>query len=165
MVSALVLLTSLAFAADGGTPAAAPPVPAATAVFLVTEKEEDLVKLEQLSAKDRAASKLIVTKMQIGKRYVGAIFVDGYTLPRSRRVGLQADITIVDPNGDNRIERVSAATAKTVDPKLATVLLRPALPMTWGLTDMEGEYTIKLKLFDEVRGESSDSSSKITVFR
>ncbi len=170
MVSALLLLAGLAHATDAGTAARADAgtaanVSPATASFVVVEKEEDLPKLEQLSAKERAASKLVVTRMQIGKRYIGAIFVDGYTVPRSRRIGLQVDVTILDPNGDIRIERVSAAQAKVVGPKLPSVLLRPGLPMTWGLTDLEGEYTIKLKLYDEVRGESSDSSSKITVVR
>ncbi|MFT3835955.1 MAG: hypothetical protein QM723_03030 [Myxococcaceae bacterium] len=171
MLIALLLLAGLAHAGDAGTPAVDAGTPAAanaspaTPAFVVVENQDDLAKLEQLSAKDRAASKTVVTKMQIGKRYVGAIFVDGYTLPRSRRVGLGVDVTIIDPNGDVRIERVSAASTKTMDPKLPTLMLRPPLPMTWGLTDLEGEYTVKLKLYDEVRGESSESRSKITVVR
>lgn len=174
MLSALLLLAGLAHAGDAGTPAAAADagtaaaaanVSSATPAFVVVENQDDLTKLEQLSAKDRAAAKGVVTKMQIGKRYVGAIFVDGYTLPRSRRVGLAVDVTIIDPNGDVRIERVSAASTKTMDPKLPSVMLRPALPMSWGLTDLEGEYTVKVKLYDEVRGESSESRSKITVVR
>jgi hypothetical protein len=170
MATALILFAVLAHATDAGTPAAdagtaAANVSTATPAFVVVENQEDLAKLEQLAPKDRATSKLVVTKMQIGKRYVGAILVDGYTLPRSRRVGLSVDVTIIDPNGDIRIERVSAASAKVVDPKLPTALLRPALPMTWGLTDLEGEYTVKLKLFDEVRGESSEARQKITVVR
>src|SRR5882724_3658288 len=114
MATAVALWAVLAFAIDAGSvaPAGAPPKgdaaakaapdagapaaadksgPAVSPVFLVVENQEDLAKVEQLAPKDRPASKLLVTKMQIGKRYWAAICVDGYTIPRSRRVGLSAD--------------------------------------------------------------------------
>ncbi len=138
---------------------------AATPVLLITETGDALDKLEQVAPKDRAAFKGLVTKMVIGKHYTAGIFVDGYTLPRSRRVGLAADISITAPNGDVMVERVSAATARTIDPKLPTVYLKPSLPIVWGLTDQEGEYTFRVKLYDEVRGESSVKVTRVTVVR
>src|SRR5438552_1613658 len=64
-------------APDAGAPAAADKSgPAVSPVFLVVENQEDLAKVEQLAPKDRPASKLLVTKMQIGKRYWAAICVD-----------------------------------------------------------------------------------------
>ncbi len=182
MATAVLLWACLAWAGDGGTAAPAKPDKApeakaapdagtrstgfaATPLFLVTETPEALEKLEQVAPKDRAANKTIVTKMQIGKRYYLGVFVDGYTLPRSRRVDLAADLTLTDPAGDVRVERASAATSQMIDPKNPTAFLRPGLPMTWALTDLEGEYKVRIKLYDQVRGEFSESTGRFTVVR
>lgn len=169
----LALVAASAFAADAG-PAPSPKTDAGIAapakkskpVFMVFDNQEAAEKFVTTKIADRAKAKGVLTKVTVGKRAVGAIMLEDYELPFSRRVDLSADITITDPTGRVVLDKASAAAAQTMDPKTMTLVpLAPALGLMYGLTDPEGEYKVHLVIWDQVRGESTTLDTKFTVTR
>ncbi len=149
-------------ALDAGPALVAQPVP----VFAIAEKPEPFDTFAITKAVDRPKVKGLLNKVTIGKRVMLAIFLDNYTLPSSRRVDLSADVVITDPNGRVTHEQVSAAQAKTLDPKtMFTVPLKPGVPLSLGLTDPEGTWKISITIWDLVRGSHSRLDSTFLVTR
>lgn len=171
----LTCLAALAFAADGGVkPDAGSVKPDAGVakqpkpVFVVFEDQAAAEKYVVLKTPaERANAKGVLKKVTIGKRATGAIMLENYELPFSRRVDLTVDVVIIDPTGRVVLDKASAASAsKDWDPKnMPLVPFGPALGLMYGLTDPEGEYTLKLKVWDQVRGESTSLDTKFTVSR
>ena len=115
---------------------------------------------------ERAGIKGVLTKLTIGKRAAGAILVESYELPFSRRVDLSADVVITDPTGRVVLEKASIAGAQTMDPKtMVLVPLAPTFGMMFGLTDPEGEYKVRVTIWDSVRGASAVLETKFLVTR
>ena len=180
MTFVIGLLALAAHAADGGsaTPAAkvadagsaldagSPLAWKAKPVLLFAEDATVLDKYVIAKPNERAGIKGVLSKLTIGKRAAGAIVVENYELPFSRRVDLSADIVITDPTGRVVLDKASIAGAQTMDPK--TMLLVPLLPtfgLMFGLTDPEGEYKVRIVLMDQVRGTASVLETKFVVTR
>jgi hypothetical protein len=114
----------------------------------------------------RGTVKGLVDKMKINERVAFAIVLDRYELPKSRKVDLTADLLIVDSTGRTVVDKVSVATAKTWDPATQfAVPLKPATAMYFGTTDPEGIYSLKVTVWDQVRGTHVESTQQFTVTR
>lgn len=136
------------------------------AVLLLAPNAEVFDKWVAAKPAERAALKGLTDKVKINERVMVAIALDGYQLPRSRRVELTADITITDSTGRTVLEKASAATARSFDPKTQTaVLLKPVGALIYGVTDPEGVYTARVTIWDQIRGESAKTVSQFTVAR
>lgn len=161
------LVASSAFAADAGVPKPdAGSAVKSKPVFLIFEDQPAAEKYVVMKPAERKSAKGILTKVTVGKRATGAIMLEGYELPFSRRVDLTADITITDPTGRVVLDKASVAAASTWDPKNMTLVpLSPAIGLMYGLTDPEGEYKVHLTIWDQVRGESTMLDTKFTVSR
>lgn len=167
--------TVAAKAADAGTaPVAAPAVEAdagtvawkAKPVVVFASDQATLEKYATLKPAERAKLKTIITTPKIGTRVEMGIFVEGYELPYSRRVDLSADVSITDVTGRSLLEKASFAGAQTMDPKtMLLVPLKPYASLMWGLTDREGEYQLKVTIWDHVRGTSTRLETKFNVTR
>jgi len=158
MLAAIALFL---LSADAGVEAAAP-----KALFVLATSQEAVDKWAAAKPAERAAVKGIVDKVKINERVWAAIVLDGYTLPRSRKVELNADLIIVDSTGRTVVEKVSAATARTFDPKTQTaVVLKPVGGLIYGVTDPEGLYTARVTIWDQIRGEAAKSETQFTVTR
>lgn len=169
----LVLVAASAFAADAGS-APSPKADAGVAapakkpkpVFVIFEDQPAAEKYVVLKPAERPKAKGVLTKVTIGKRATGAILIEDYELPFSRRVDLTADLTITDPTGRVVLDKASVAAANTMDPKVMTLVpLAPAVGLMYGLTDPEGDYKVHLVIWDQVRGESTTLDTKFTVTR
>lgn len=161
MTAVVLLWAGVAAAQDAGV-AAAKMKP----VLVLMEDAAQIDKYVVAKPAERAAMKGILSKVTIGKRAAAAILVEGYELPYSRRVDLNADIVITDPTGRVVLDKASVAGAQTMDPK--TMLLVPLLPtfgLVFGLTDPEGDYKVRIVLWDQVRGASSVLETKFQVTR
>jgi hypothetical protein len=158
-----VLLTwVVATGADAGVAEARAPRPA----LLIGVDDVPITRWIEAKPEQRAAIKGLTDKLKINDRYAVAIALDGYELPRSRRVDLSADLLITDSTGRVVVDRVSAATAKTWDPKTqVAVLLKPLTALSFGTTDPEGVYTVKVTIWDQVRGTHSEAQTQFTVTR
>jgi hypothetical protein len=161
-----------AYAADGGvaTPAAAdagaPLGWKAKPVLLFAEDAAVVDKYALARPSERAKIKGVLSKVTIGKRAAGAILVENYELPFSRMVDLAADVVITDPTGRVVLDKAGIAGARTMDPKtMVLVPLTPTFGMMFGLTDPEGEYKVRIVLWDQVRGASSVLETKFLVTR
>lgn len=166
-ITLMALVACAAHAADGGTPkadagVARKPKP----VFMIFDDQPAAEKFIVARPNERAAIKGVLSKVTIGKRAIGAIMLEGYELPFSRRVDLTADLTITDPTGRVVLDKASVAAASTMDPKTMTLVpLAPVVGLMYGLTDPEGEYLVHLKVWDQVRGESTVLDTRFTVTR
>ena len=150
-------------AADAG--AASPKAPATKAVFVLAAEPATLEKYAAASPPERAGLPLLRT-VKIGTRVGLGVFLEGYTLPRSRLVDLTADVLVEDCTGRTVLDRASAAAARTIDPKLhKSAPLRPWIELQFGLTDPECEYRVTLTVWDQVRGESYRAQGGFTVAR
>ncbi len=152
--------------ADAGSADAGSVAKVARPVLLMTDDPAIVDKYVLAKPNERAAMKGVLTKLTVGKRAAGSILVENYELPFSRRVDLSADIVITDPTGRVVLEKASVAGAQTMDPK--TMILVPLVPtfgLMFGLTDPEGEYKVRITLWDQVRGSSSVLETKFLVTR
>ena len=161
----LALIAVTAHAADGGAaPADAGSGP--RALFVLADDEAAIDKYVLAKPSERAAIKGILTKVTIGKRTAGAILVEGYELPYSRRVDVSADLVITDPEGREVIDKASISGARTMDPKTMLLLpLKPVFGLMFGLTDREGEYKVRITVWDHVRGSSTSLETRFVVTR
>ncbi len=160
----LPLLTCLALTAgsDAGTAAA----PALKAVALISTDTTLIDKWVTLKSAERAKLPGLTDKLKVDERYVVAVALDGYTLPKSRRVDLTCDVVVTDPTGQPVLERVSIAGARNWDPKTQlAVPLKPLFGLMFGTTDPEGVYKLKVTVWDQVRGTSTVGESTFTVSR
>lgn len=159
MLAALALL-SLAAAPDAGT------APAAKAVILLAREAEAFDRWAAAKRSDRAAVKGLEGRLKINERMLVAIVLDGYELPRSRQVDLTADIVVTDSTDRVVLDKASAAIARTFDPKAQTaVVLKPLGALLYGVTDPEGVYTVKVTLWDQIRGQSYKAVLQVPVSR
>lgn len=176
MTLVLGMIAASAFAADGGAAkpsadagavdAGSPLVWKARPVLLLADDAAVIEKYALAKPNERAAIKGVLTKITVGKRSLAAILVDGYELPFSRRVDLTADIVITDPTGRVVLDKAGISGAQTMDPKtMVLVPLNPTFGMVFGLTDPEGEYKVRIMLWDQVRGASSLLETKFVVTR
>ncbi|GEM_PF-3041945 len=169
MTAVVLLWAGVAAAQDAGVRAADAGVAPAAKMRPLLVLMDDAAQIDKyVIAKpaERAAMKGILSKVTVGKRAAAAILVEGYELPYSRRVDLNADIVITDPTGRVVLDKASVAGAQTMDPK--TMLLVPLLPtfgLVFGLTDPEGDYKVRIVLWDQVRGSSSVLETKFQVTR
>ena len=162
------LFAIAAHASDAGTssPDAGPLAYKAKPAIFFSEDPTVFEKLILAKPAERAAMKGILQKLTIGKRAAAIIVVEGYELPFSRRVDLQADIVITDPTGRVILDKASVSGAQTMDPKtMLLVPLAPTFGMVFGLTDPEGDYKVRITLWDQIRGASSIVETKFTVTR
>ncbi|MBS1150104.1 MAG: hypothetical protein H6Q89_1802 [Myxococcaceae bacterium] len=176
------LMAIAAYAADGGA-AKAPGKAAVDAgaatvdagsplgwrakpVLLFTDDPAVVEKYALAKPHERAAIKGVLTKLTVGKRAAGAILLENYDLPFSRRVDLAADVVITDPTGRVVLDKAGIAGAQTMDPKtMVLVPLTPTFGMMFGLTDPEGEYKVRVVVWDQVRGASAVLETKFLVTR
>ena len=87
------------------------------------------------------------------------------TLKAVRALG-EADVVITDPTGRVVIDKAGIAGAQTMDPKtMLLVPLTPTFGLMFGLTDPEGEYKVRITLWDQVRGASALLETKFVVAR
>ncbi len=157
---AAVLLSADAGSADAGV-AAAP-----KALLLLATNQEAIDKWVAAKPAQRAGIKGVVDKVKINERVLAAIVLDGYTLPRSRKVELNADLVIVDSTGRTVLEKVSAAVARDFDPKTqSAVVLKPVGGILYGTTDPEGMYTARVTIWDQIRGEATKAELQFMVTR
>lgn len=157
MIAALALFI---LAADAGVPSAP------KAVVLLAPTPDVFDKWEAAKPSERAGVKGLTDKVKINERMLIAIAVDGYELPRSRKVELNADIVITDSTGRVVLEKVSAAMARVYDPKTQVgLVLKPLGALIYGVTDPEGVYTAKVTVWDQIRGESMKTVAQFTVSR
>jgi hypothetical protein len=162
---AAIAATALAAAPDAGA-ADAGVAAAPKAVLLLAASSDVFEKWVTTPPAHRAALKGLVDKVKINERTLLAIVLDGYELPRSRRVELNADVVITDSTGRVVLERASIATARMFDPKTqSAVLLRPLGALIYGVTDPEGVYTVKVTVWDQIRGEAAKTVAQFTVTR
>jgi hypothetical protein len=162
LIAALMALT---LGADGGAEVALAKA-APRAQLLIANDTAVFDKWLAAKPAERAAVKGLTDKVKINERSVVAIVLDGYELPHSRKVELVADIVIVDSTGRTVLEKASVANGRTFDPKTQTaVLLKPTGSLIYGVTDPEGVYTVKLTVWDQIRGEASRAVSTFTVSR
>ena len=160
MIAAIALFILAAEPTDAGA------APAPKAVLLLAANADVFDKWATLKPSERATFKGLVDKVKINERTLLAIALDGYALPRSRKVDLNADIVIEDPNGRVVLEKASAANARVFDPKTQTaVVLKPIGALIYGVTDPEGVYTARVTVWDQIRGESSKLVTQFTVTR
>ena len=135
-------------------------------VLLLTDDPAVVEQYVAAKPPARAAMKGVLTKITIGRRAMGSVLLEGYQLPFSRRVDLTADVTITDPTGRVVLEKASLAGARTLDPKtMLLVPLAPSFPLMFGLTDPEGEYRVRITVWDQVRGASTVLETKFFVSR
>jgi hypothetical protein len=160
MLQAL-LVWALATGVDAGV-AGATPKP----LGLIATDPGVIEKWVATKPDQRATVKGLVDKMKINERVAFAIVLEGYELPKSRKVDLTADLLIVDSTGRTVVDKVSVATAKTWDPATQfAVLLKPMTGMYFGTTDPEGVYSLKVTIWDQVRGSHVESTQQFTVTR
>lgn len=151
---------------DAGLAAKAPGAWAAKPIFLLAEDEKAIDKYALAKPSERAAVKGILQKLTVGKRAAAAILLEGYELPQSRRADLSADLVVMDPTGRTVIDKVSVSVAKTMDPQtMILVPLKPVFGMVFGLTDLEGEYQVRITVWDHVRGSSTNLETKFQLTR
>ncbi len=153
--------------ADAGSVDAGDPlVWKAKPVLLFVEDPAVADKYALAKPNERAAIKGVLSKLTIGKRAAGALFLENYELPFSRRCDLAADIVITDPTGRVVLDKAGIAGAQTMDPKtMVLVPLTPSFGMMFGLTDPEGEYKVRVVVWDQVRGASTVLETKFLVTR
>ncbi|MBK7864854.1 MAG: hypothetical protein IPJ65_40895 [Archangiaceae bacterium] len=136
------------------------------AVVLLATSPDVFEKWATARPAERGSMKGLTEKVKINERTLIAIGLEGYQLPRSRRVELSADIVIIDSTGRTVLEKASVAGARLFDPKTQTaVLLKPFGALNYGVTDPEGVYTAKITVWDQIRGESSKTETQFTVSR
>jgi hypothetical protein len=175
MTVMLGLLAAVTYAADAGAPKS-PDAGIADAgstlafkakpVLLLAEEPEVITKYALAKPAERAVIKGVLTRLTVGKRAAGAILVDNYELPFSRRVDLTADVVITDPTGRVVLDKAGISGAQTMDPKtMVLVPLTPTFGLMFGLTDPEGEYKVRVTVWDQVRGASSLLETKFIVTR
>lgn len=164
MIAAALL--ALMLSADAGTaPADAGSAYAPKAVVLMAPTTETFDKWVTVRGAEREKLKL-ADKLKVNDRVLMAIALDGYELPRSRKVDITSDVVITDSTGRVVMEKASAAAAHSFDPKLQTaLLLAPIGSLYYGVTDPEGVYTVKVTIWDQIRGESYKTTASFTVFR
>lgn len=135
-------------------------------ILVLAEDETVIDKYALAKPADRAAIKGVLTKVTIGRRTAGAILLEGYELPYSRRVDISADLVITDPEGKEMIDKASVSGAQTMDPKLMVLLpLKPLFGLMFGLTDREGEYKVRITVWDHIRGASTKLETSFVVTR
>jgi hypothetical protein len=169
----LSLVAFSAFATDAGTIGADAGTVTGEALewkakplFVLADSEAAIDKYVLAKPAERAKVKGILTKVTVGARVAGAIIVDNYELPYSRRVDVSADVLITDPEGKEILDKVSLAGAQTMDPKVMFALpLKPVFGLMFGLTDREGEYKVQVTVRDHIRGSSAKLETKFTVTR
>lgn len=167
------LMAIAAHAADAGSPRDAGAADAAAALgwkakpmLVFVEDATTFEKIAMAKPTERAAIKGVVQKLTVGKRVAATILVEGYELPFSRRVDLQADLVITDPTGRVIMDKASLVGAQVMDPKtMYLVPLGPSFGLMFGLTDPEGDYKVRMTLWDHVRGASTVVETKFTVTR
>lgn len=160
----LALLLLLAAGPDAGL--AAPPADAVLkpAIVLAETKAPVLTEWHLKKPAERAALKGQLGKVTVKQRVVAALFLDGWELPKSRRVDVTADVVLTDPTGRVVLEKASAAIATEFDPRIHTALaLTPHLPIILGATDPDGEYVLKVTVWDQVRGISAKTELRFKV--
>ena len=162
-----LLIAMTAYGADGGSLAK----DAGTAVkvkpiLLFVDDPSVVEKYSLAKPNERAAIKGVLTKLTVGRRAAGAILLENYELPFSRRVDLAADVVITDPTGRVVLDKASIAATQTMDPKtMVLVPLAPTFGMVFGLTDPEGEYKVRVTVWDQIRGTSAVLETKFLVTR
>ncbi len=174
MIAVFCLMTGAAWASDAGTVTDAGGAKVgesqaewkAKPVFILAENDKVLDAYAIAKPADRAKIKGLLTKATVGARLAGAILLDGYELPYSRRVDVSADVLITDPTGREVVDRASISGASTMDPKTMLLLpLKPVFGLMFGLTDREGEYTVKITVRDNIRGAVTRLETKFVVSR
>jgi hypothetical protein len=157
----VLVVWALAAGADAGVAA----VPAKPLALIATDTGV-IEKWVATKPEQRGTVKGLVDRVKINERVAFAIVLDGYELPRSRKVDLTADLLITDSTGRTVVDKVSVATAKTWDPaKEFAVMLKPLTGMYFGTTDPEGAYSLKVTVWDQVRGTHVESTQQFTVTR
>jgi hypothetical protein len=140
--------------------------PEPKAVPLIATGPEVIDKWVAAKPTERAKVKGFVDKVKINERLAFAVAVDGYELPKSRKVDLRCDVKITDSTGRDVVDRVSLLLAKTWDPKTEfAVLLKPVTALQFGTTDPEGVYQVKITVWDSVRGTHVEAETHFTVYR
>lgn len=135
-------------------------------VMLIASGPDVFDKWITAKPEQRAAVKGFTDKLKIGERYAFAAVIEGYELPKSRMVDLTADVQITDPTGRVVTDKVSMFTAKTWDPKKQFVVpMKPAMTLYFGTTDPEGQYDVKITVWDQVRGTHVELKTQFTVTR
>jgi hypothetical protein len=162
LLGALVALT---LTADAGAAADAG-VLGPRALLLLASEPEAFDRWAAAKPSERSKVKGLTDKVKINERTLVAIVLDGYELPKSRRVELNADIVIIDSTGRTVLEKASAATARTFDPATQTaIVLKPIGALNYSVTDPEGVYVAKVTIWDQIRGESAKVVTQFTVTR
>ena len=165
LACAALLFSVAAWAQDAGKADAGVAPPKPHPVFAIGKGSPVLEQWAKSKPEARAALPTLKT-VKIGERAYFGIFLEGWELPASRKVDLSADILITDCNKRQVLEKANVAATKMMDPRVHVVVpLLPAVELMYGLTDPECAYSVKLTIFDLVRGTSWTSEGSFTVAR
>jgi hypothetical protein len=166
LVCAALLCSVVASAQDGGK-AAAPVAPAKPRPAFALAKSSPVFEVwARTKPEARAALPNLIKSVKIGERAFLGIFLENWELPPSRKVDLTADVLITDCNKRVVLEKASIAGTRITDPKVnLAVPLTPAVELMYGLTDPDCTYSVKVTVFDLLRGQSWTSEGTFDVTR